>query len=652
MRKIFPPIAALVFCAAAPLVSRGAGIPWKSPSQNFTFRVQDGKLPQVLRDYGLKQGVKIIVSDKVEGEVSGNFDQVPPGIFLDQMAKAYGLTWFYDGTALYIYRADEIKSEMLPIPAAAVTQVTEMLEALGTSAGQGKIEPLANRTMALVSGPPRFFELVSSLAANVSLHPAQAEVRVFPLKNAWAYDLRFDFRGGAVTVPGVATVLSSIIAGGGAAAPKLSVGGGIGSSVRASAVEKVSSSNGVNQSTQDTRQAEQQQGTATSGNVGAPGATTGAGGSGLPQIYPEVRLNAVIVRDLPANLAQYATLIAELDKPTAIVEINAAVVDVNANNSRSLGTDFLVNANLGSGRGAIQFGNDTGTDTSGGSGQTGTGTQTNSVFGTGGPIANAATLIPGLGGTISPLIISNAGQFLARIRFLEEKGVAKLLSRPSVLTSDNVEATLRNDESFFVRVAGERDVELFNVSAGTTLQVTPHVIREGRTTKIKLVLSIRDGSITAQTVDQIPIVSESNINTQATILENQSLLIGGLMKETVTHQTRGIPGLGRIPVLGYVFKRETSEKTRTERMFLITPRVVSLAYDESVDPTALFKSSFDKEIQLQDDKTVKKPDTVFAPKTRAARLVSVSSSSSTSEVAAPPKFRTTAATLMDASSKP
>ncbi len=178
----------------------------------------------------------------------------------------------------------------------------------------------------------------------------------------------------------------------------------------------------------------------------------------------------------------------------------------------------------------------------------------------------------GLGGFAS-VVLGSANQFIARIRALENDGAARVVSSPQVVTLSNVEALFDNSSTFFVRVAGREEVDLFNVSAGTTLRVTPHVFRDAQQTRIKLLVNVEDGNLTGRQVDQIPIVERSTINTQALIAEGESLLIGGMVRDSVSSATDKVPVLGDVPVVGNLFKTRTNSSARIERMFLITPRL-------------------------------------------------------------------------------
>jgi type III secretion protein C len=135
---------------------------------------------------------------------------------------------------------------------------------------------------------------------------------------------------------------------------------------------------------------------------------------------------------------------------------------------------------------------------------------------------------------------------------------------------------VENLNNFFVRVAGNLDVDLFNVSAGTSLRVTPLIVPEGNQTLIKMAIKIEDGTVTSQQVDSIPVVRRTNIGTQAFIANGESLLIAGFSQTSESSSQAAVPGVSQVPVFGRLFRYEETKKQRVERMFLLTPRVVPL----------------------------------------------------------------------------
>src|SRR4029453_6832912 len=99
----------------------------------------------------------------------------------------------------------------------------------------------------------------------------------------------------------------------------------------------------------------------------------------------------------------------------------------------------------------------------------------------------------------------------ARVNALARTGSANVISRPQVLTLSNLEAVLATDQSFFVRVAGREDVDLFDVSVGTSLRVVPAIAGDPENPQIRLRVAIEDGNLTDQTVDNIPIVDRARL---------------------------------------------------------------------------------------------------------------------------------------------
>jgi type III secretion protein C len=125
-----------------------------------------------------------------------------------------------------------------------------------------------------------------------------------------------------------------------------------------------------------------------------------------------------------------------------------------------------------------------------------------------------------------------------------------------------------------IRVAGNLDAKLFQIEAGTLLQVTPQVVSGEGGNQIKMSLYIEDGNFEAGSVDQVPVLKKTEIRTEAHVREGESLLIGGLMVEASTDQQSGVPGLRSIPLVGGLFRWNGNRSTRTERLFLITPKLV------------------------------------------------------------------------------
>jgi type III secretion protein C len=185
----------------------------------------------------------------------------------------------------------------------------------------------------------------------------------------------------------------------------------------------------------------------------------------------------------------------------------------------------------------------------------------------------------GGGGQIGA-ILGDPAHFIANVDALESDGVTHVVTHPQVITMNDTEAVIQSNQTVYVPVSGAYNSDLYNVVAGTTLRVTPHLVSENGGLQIRLMVQIEDGNITYSPADsqnvQYPIVSNNAVNTQAVIRDGQGLLVGGLVQDSGGNTTQKIPVLGNIPVLGYLFKTVQKQRAHMERLFLITPRLIAL----------------------------------------------------------------------------
>ena len=287
-----------------------------------------------------------------------------------------------------------------------------------------------------------------------------------------------------------------------------------------------------------------------------------AGNSASPLIFADPRQNAVIIYDDRSRYDDYRRLVAELDARTRLVKIEAAIVDISKNRVSDLGIQWQ--------------GSSQGTQASFGSLAQGAAAGALSVASPGWSLSNNA-------------IVSNVNGLIARINILESQGKGRVVSRPSILTLDNIEASITSTEKFFVKVEAFQDSSLYPVEVGTTLRVTPHIIREGSKTRIKLLVVIEDGSIdqsSSAAVGGLPRIITNTLTTQAEILETQALVVGGHIRSEVETRWQRVPILGYIPILGLPFKHKTKQRREFVRLYIIRPRL-TLPADDLAEAEAL-----------------------------------------------------------------
>jgi type III secretion protein C len=101
-------------------------------------------------------------------------------------------------------------------------------------------------------------------------------------------------------------------------------------------------------------------------------------------------------------------------------------------------------------------------------------------------------------------------------------------------------------------------------------------MRDRGQSRIRLLVSIEDGSLSNQKVGAIPVVQRATLNTEALIVDGQSILLGGMVSSGTIDDRNKIPGAGDLPLVGRLFRDNRSATTRTERLFLITPRLAAV----------------------------------------------------------------------------
>jgi type III secretion protein C len=552
--------------------SLAAPIPFVKKNVQLTVREQS--LPIFLQDLFNTQDIPVVVSPSLMVKVNGDFSGSAEEVY-NKIARAYGLVTYFDGTVAHIYSASEVTTRTLSLERNVSNRVVGTALQLRLTSPQNTIRPTSDGAL-LLTGTPRFVEQVEELAkaqqSTLSMAPSQLGVKVFPLRYAWAQDVSVGFGGRVVNVPGVASTVRAMMAASGHSQlqamqsemwlrPTVPNLRGQGLAGHGNNPPQIAAGNGVNSNNGSSNLPTENtsfNGMNTAAPQGPPPLSIAEGA--LARVEADPRLNAVIVRDAPSRMSQYESLIASLDVEPLTLEIEATIIDVDTDRARELG----INWRATKGRGSALFGNGSASD--------------GRLYGN---VPSDQITPIGKGGYLSA-VLGDAQQFVARINAMEEKGAAKVVSSPQVVTLSNVEAVFDSSKTFYVRVAGREQVDLFNVSAGTVLRVTPHVFKDKEHNRIKLLVQIDDGEVSQEQVDQIPIVERSAINTQALIFEGESLLLGGLTKQKSSEGITKIPLLGDIPLLGNLFKYSSTRTSRTERMFLISPRIAPARNSELV----------------------------------------------------------------------
>jgi type IV pilus assembly protein PilQ len=291
-------------------------------------------------------------------------------------------------------------------------------------------------------------------------------------------------------------------------------------------------------------------------------------------VVADERTNAIIVSDIPKVIPTIDRLLTQLDRKTQEVEIEARVVAATRTFARDIGTQF----GLGWGNGHTAVGG----ASSVGSSPTTVGSltpgyitvpSTSSSTGSSIPLfSNLAATSPSSGLTF--LNASNTVRIDAVLTMAESRGLLKVLSRPRVVTQNNIQALVKQG----VRVPIVTQAQLGGpptvtyVDAFLRLTVTPQITSENT---IFLNVDVENTTPNfGQEVQGNPELITQQATTQVLVTDGGTVVIGGVIQTQNTLNISQVPVLGNIPYLGNLFKHTQVTTSNQELIFFITPRII------------------------------------------------------------------------------
>jgi type IV pilus assembly protein PilQ len=153
----------------------------------------------------------------------------------------------------------------------------------------------------------------------------------------------------------------------------------------------------------------------------------------------------------------------------------------------------------------------------------------------------------------------------------EARGTAKLMSRPHVVTQNNVAAEISQGTQIPVQTNVNNTISVSFLTFALRLIVTPQITEAGT---ILLTVEIENSQPDfARAVNGVPSVSTQMARTRTLVADGSTMMIGGIYVDTDSLNVRQVPGLGSIPIIGTLFKHTQSLKSQAELLFFITPRI-------------------------------------------------------------------------------
>jgi general secretion pathway protein D len=275
---------------------------------------------------------------------------------------------------------------------------------------------------------------------------------------------------------------------------------------------------------------------------------------GMPRVVPNPLDNSLLIQATPQDYRQILNLLEDLDVPPRQVLIEAKIYEVQLTDEFASGVSAFLNKR---GEGEVSL-------------------PTNLLLGSSGAAGLSLT---------AGMLVGQSRELLAFLTTQEDNRRAKIISAPSLIATDSIPAlinvgqevpTLTSQALTGAQIGG---TNLFtntvqSRSSGVTLQILAQVNPSGIVT-LEINQDISSPvAPSANAAIQSPSFSKRTIQTQATVQDGDTIAIAGIILETETHSSAGIPLLHRIPVLGAAFGAKSISKDRTELIVFMTPRVI------------------------------------------------------------------------------
>ena len=458
--------------------------------------------------------------------------------------------------------------DIIPLQHSQAEEIITLIEAMSATTPQRDVRGSRLRLIAdsrsnrlLVKGDARSRERIRELVKQLDIVPAErlGGLRVFRLSHASAKNL-------AEMLQGLMNNNSLV-----SSAPTSSLTG-------TASLSGDSSSGSSSTSNNTTASASSALSSNTASSAARPSSATGASGSAgttAPKvsIIADESQNALIVKADPALMREIESAIKQLDIRRAQVLIQAAIVEVSGSNADQLGVQWALGT-ASTGVGTISFDN--------------AGLSLGTIAAaaaSGGNSAALAGAAAGLSGALIGLgeVRADNSFYGAILQALKTTSSANLLSVPSIMTLDNEEANILVGQNVpFITGstttgAGGTSNPFTTIErrdVGINLKVIPHV-GEGGTIRLEVAQEVSSVVPTTSSVRSSDLITNKRfIKTTILADDQQTIALGGLMQEDQSESVSQVPGLGRLPVIGGLFRSRANDQTKRNLLVFLQPTIL------------------------------------------------------------------------------
>jgi type II secretory pathway component GspD/PulD (secretin) len=259
-----------------------------------------------------------------------------------------------------------------------------------------------------------------------------------------------------------------------------------------------------------------------------------------PQIIADLLSNTLILEGSKSHVEWLEKLVRIWDRPLPLIQIEAHLFETSETHSRQLGLEFR--AKSVSADGTVS-------------------------------VTDQGTFSAGL--AMGPAAASQALQVDAVLRLLQSEGKGRMLSRPVVVTLNNVEAEMNSGSVLHIKITDDKTSRLQELKTGITLRVTPRLIEDSNNhTNDRIWLKIyaeTSNPTEGSSIDGIPPINTQRAQTQVIVKNGQAFLLGGLIKSSTGQRLSGLPFFKDLPLLGPLFRTSAANNSFDHVMVFVTP---------------------------------------------------------------------------------
>lgn len=266
-------------------------------------------------------------------------------------------------------------------------------------------------------------------------------------------------------------------------------------------------------------------------------------------ITADGRTNTIIIKDTNEGINSIRAMIDKIDIPVKQVMIEARIVNASESFSKEIGVQW----------GSVKGSNFNPLSTKAGSS---TGLMVD--------LGSSA----GIGGGVSVGLLSISDMLLnLTLSALKTEGRGEVISAPKVLTADKQKARISSGKQIPYQEASASGATTTSFKeAALSLEATPNITPDG---KISIRLNVRNADTTGEYSVGVPVIREDVIDTNVVLEDGQTVVLGGIFRDTLTDGERKVPFLGDLPGVGRLFKHDNKITEKQEMLIFITPRLVN-----------------------------------------------------------------------------